>query len=102
MSFSKEKTEEIIQKIEEAVKKKTKDTTFKCNVCTNDQFSLVGGFSHDFLIDKFSGNIVLGGVYLPSVPVVCNNCGNTYFLNAKILGLDENLFADEKKEEEGE
>ena len=89
MVLSKEKTEEIIKKIEEAIKKKTGETGFKCPVCTNNQFSLAGGFTADFLVDEIQSGLVIGGPFLPSVPIVCTNCGNTFFLNAKILGITE-------------
>lgn len=89
MVLTKEKTEEIVKKIEEAIKKKTGQMNFKCPVCTNNHFSLAGGFTNESLSDNV-GNIVLGGSVLPSVPIVCTNCGNTFFLNAKVLGLKEN------------
>lgn len=87
MVYSKERSEEIINKITEAIKRKSGKTDFKCPVCTNNQFSLAGGFTTDFLVDKVQGGLVLGGPVLPSVPIVCTNCGNTFFLNAKVLGV---------------
>ena len=98
MSLSKEKTEEIIKKIEEALKRKTTTLNLKCSVCTHNNFSVVSGFTHDFLSDNIGGNIVMGGVFLPSVPLVCSNCGNTFFFNTKILGLNDDLKTEDKKE----
>jgi len=98
--LSKEKTEEIIKKIEEAIKRKTGQTGFKCPVCTNNQFSLAGGFTNDFLMDNIQGGLVIGGPVLPSLPIVCTNCGNTFFLNARVLGVSEEPVKDEKKKEE--
>ncbi|MEK6891882.1 MAG: hypothetical protein AABX25_01730 [Nanoarchaeota archaeon] len=89
MVLSKEKVEEIIKKIDESIKRKTGQTNLKCPVCTNDNFTVVDGFTNDSLIDTIGGNIILGGRVLPSIPIVCTNCGNTFFLNAKILGLSE-------------
>src|SRR3989338_8570606 len=100
MVLSKEKTEEIIKKIEEAIKRKTGQTGFKCPVCTNNQFSLAGGFTNDFLMDNIQGGLVIGGPVLPSLPIVCTNCGNTFFLNARVLGVSEEPVKDEKKKEE--
>jgi len=51
-------------------------------------------------MDKLGGGLVLGGPVLPSVPIVCTNCGNTFFLNAKVLGINEEDFKEEKKKEE--
>lgn len=100
MALTQEKTEEIIKKINEAINRKTGKTDFKCPVCTNNQFSLAGGFTNDFLMDKIGGGLVIGGPVLPSVPIVCTNCGNTFFLNAKVLGINEEEFKEEKKKEE--
>lgn len=99
MPLTKEKTDEIIKKIEEAIKRKSGETIFKCPVCTNNQFSLAGGFTTDFLTDKIQGGLIIGGPVLPSIPIVCTNCGNTFFLNAKILGITEE---DSKEKKEGD
>jgi transcription initiation factor IIE alpha subunit len=96
MVFTKEETEKIVKKIEDAIKKKRGQGGFQCPVCTNNNFSLAGGFTNDFLMDKMSGNLRIGGPTLPSVPIVCTNCGNTFFLNAKILGIEENKPSQEK------
>lgn len=100
MTLPKEKTDEIIKKIEEAIKRKTGQTGFKCPICTNNQFSLAGGFTNDFLMDNIQGGLVIGGPVLPSVPIVCTNCGNTFFLNAKVLGVGEDGVKEETKKEE--
>ena len=98
MVLSKEKTEQIIKKIEDAVKSKTGGTNFKCAVCTNNKFSLVGGFINNSLMDSMGGDLVLGGSFLPSIPIVCTNCGNTLFINSQILGLNEEIKKEEKKD----
>ena len=102
MVLTKEKEQEIIEKINEAIKKKTGQTNLQCSVCTNNQFSFVGGFTNDFLMDKLGGGLIIGGPVLPSVPIVCTNCGNTFFLNAKVLGIefDEEVEPKENKENE--
>ncbi len=100
MVLSKEKTEEVIKKIEEAIKRKSGQTAFKCPVCTNNQFSLAGGFTNHFLRDNIQGNLIIGGPVLPSIPIVCSNCGNTFFLNAKVLGINEEPIKDDNKREE--
>ncbi len=102
MALSKDKIAEIIKKIEEAIKKKTGRTDITCPVCTNNQFSVAGGFTNDFLMDKIGGNLVLGGQVLPSIPIVCSNCGNTFFLNVKVLGFDEDWFKEKNKDEKNE
>lgn len=32
------------------------------------------------------GGVVLGGKIIPLVAVACSNCGNTVFVNAKVIG----------------
>ncbi len=88
MVLTKEKQDEIAKKINEIIKKKRGETDFKCPVCTNDKFSLAGGFTNDFLMDNIGGGLIVGGPVLPSVPIVCTNCGNTFFLNTRVLGID--------------
>jgi len=95
MALTEEKTQGIIKKIDEAIKKKRGSSGFRCPVCTNDNFSLAGGFTQDFLMDKIGGALFLGGPVLPSIPIVCTNCGNTFFLNTRVLGID---FDERKKE----
>lgn len=88
MALTKEQEDKVIEKINEAIKRKSGKTNLICPICTNNQFTLAGGFVNDFLMDKLNGGLVLGGPVLPSVPIVCTNCGNTFFLNAKILGIE--------------
>ena len=64
----------------------------------NEKFTLAGGVSNIFITDKVSGGIVIGGPVLPNAPIVCLNCGNTLFLNLKVLGVE--FEEDEQKEEE--
>ncbi len=102
MEFTEEKQQEIIRKIDEAIKRKNGTGNFNCPVCKNDRFTLAGGFTNDFLMDKLGGGLIIGGPVLPSVPIVCTNCGNTFFLNAKILGIeieDKQGVKDDKKDE---
>lgn len=41
-----------------------------------------------FVMPEFkSGGTVLGGVVFPVVPVTCNNCGNSVFVNAIKAGV---------------
>lgn len=46
----------------------------KCPVCGVNQFSLVDGyFAHD--IQPNLENRRMGGINVPTVPIVCGNCG---------------------------
>lgn len=101
MPLTKEQEQKIIEKVDEALKRKNKKG-INCSVCGNDKFTLAGGVSNIFITDKVSGGIVIGGPVLPNVPIICENCGNTLFLNMKILGIEfekENQEEDKKKDE---
>ena len=98
MALSEEKIKEVITKLEEVIKRKTGKTDFKCPVCTNENFIVVDGFASNFLTDQLEKNIVIGGRILPSVLIICSNCGNTHFLNTKVLGLND----EQEKIKEGE
>jgi predicted nucleic-acid-binding Zn-ribbon protein len=100
MALSKEKNDEIIKKIEEAIKKKSGKTTFKCPICTNEEFIVTGWFANDLLSDSFGETAEYSGLSLTNIPLICNNCGNTQFLNAKILGFKEEDFPRIKKDGE--
>lgn len=100
MALSEKTKEKILGKIGEALKKKDKKEII-CPVCSNNQFVLTEGFANVSLSDRFGG-IVLGGSTLPNVPIVCNNCGNTFFLNLRVLGFSEEDFKEEGKEDSKE
>jgi len=102
MPLTKEQENKIIKKIDEALEKKGKKEII-CSICGNKEFILAGGVSNIFITDRFSGGIVLGGPVLPNVPIICKNCGNTFFMNAKVLGInfeEETSKEDNKKEKQ--
>ena len=56
-----------------------------CAVCGHTQWTL-----GDHLITPSlyqGGGLVLGGSSYPAVMLICNNCGNTLYLNAVMIGL---------------
>jgi len=55
-----------------------------CTLCGNQQWTL--GENIWELREYKGGDLVVGGVLLPVIPVFCSNCGNTLFINAKISG----------------
>ena len=63
-----------------------KNITGRCPLCGNLKWTLVEGFVYVTLQPDFAGTYVgTGG--LPSVALVCANCGNTHLLNLVVLGL---------------
>ena len=60
-----------------------------CSVCGNAKWSATDTI---FELREFSGGnlVIAGGQSLyPVIPITCNICGNTHFLNALQLGLLE-------------
>ena len=84
MSISKEKQEEIISKIKEALEKKGKK--IKCPVCSHENLILIEGYTKNALQDEIEGGLRIGGPSIPSAVVVCENCGNTLQFNLGVLG----------------
>jgi DNA-directed RNA polymerase subunit M/transcription elongation factor TFIIS len=71
---------QIIEKLQKKV------TNFECPVCKNKEFMLVGGyFAHDLQEDL--NNRRIGGINIPTVPLICKNCGYIAEFAAGNLGL---------------
>lgn len=72
--------EEIVKKIKE------KARMLKCPVCNNDNMIMGDGyFTHD--IQKNLTSRVIGGENIPTIPIVCSNCGFIREFAAGVLGL---------------
>lgn len=55
-----------------------------CDFCGQNQWSL----SQDFVTPPvFEKGIKIGGKAYPQLMLICNNCGNTKYFNAVIMGL---------------
>jgi len=71
-------------KIVEELKKHI--SSFECPVCKHKEFQLVGGyFAHDLQQDL--KNRQIGGISIPTVPIICKNCGFVAEFAAGALGL---------------
>lgn len=68
---------EIIKKIEE------KGATQPCPRCGNNNFAIVDGYLNQSVQKEISGGLIIGGPSIPSVAVVCSNCG---FISQHALG----------------
>lgn len=60
-----------------------------CPVCGRSQWILADGFVMLSVQSEPTGNLVIGGRTLPSVALICGNCGDTRFLNLLVLGLGD-------------
>jgi len=84
--LSEEKKEEIIKKLG------SKKFKAVCPMCGNKKFTLVDGyFSHPIQSDL--KRLSLGGSSIPTVPIICLQCG---FVSQHALGVLELLAKEEK------
>lgn len=75
-----ENKENILKKIEDKCK------NLKCPICENDNMILGEGYlTHDIQQNLVSRQ--MGGSNIPTVPVVCSNCGFLREFSIGILGL---------------
>jgi len=71
-------------KIIEELKKRI--SVFECPFCKHREFALGGGyFAHDLQQDL--GSRQIGGINIPTVPIICKNCGFVAEFAAGTLGL---------------
>lgn len=59
---------------------------YKCPICHSSSFTIADGYLANTLQDNLN-SIQLGETFLPSVALVCTNCGFTSLHNTKILGI---------------
>lgn len=78
-------TEEERQEIEKAIREKAPGLG-RCALCEHGHWNLQDGFVTQVLQDG-PKSLKLGGPAIPSIVVICSNCGNTYLLNVIALGL---------------
>ncbi len=78
-NFEKEKSK-IIAELSKKV------TSLECPICKSSNFELGGGyFAHDLQEDL--KNRRMGGINIPTVPLICKNCGYLLEFAAGTLGL---------------
>lgn len=91
-------SQEEKQKIIHELNKKLGLSGAKCPMCGNNHFILADGYFNTFLQDDLQ-NTKLGGPSIPSISIICSNCGfmSQHALGA--LGLLPNKEEDKKEEE---
>lgn len=60
--------------------------SFVCPMCHQSKYSFVDGYTVDAVQEDYK-NIQLGGRLIPSVMLVCNNCGHIDRFSLGVLGL---------------
>jgi hypothetical protein len=59
----------------------------QCPRCDSNAWVLVDGFLHHSISNR-SGSVVLGGPTIPTIAVICKNCGFISQHSAIILGIE--------------
>ena len=80
--FDKEKQQKALKWLNEKWSKEKR----KCEICLQDNWNI----SQDIVAPPIftnSSSFMLGGVTYPQFMILCNNCGNTKYINAVIAGL---------------
>ncbi len=88
--LSQEEKKEIIKRFSE------KGVKIICPMCNHNQFVIADGYFNNSLQLKL-GVFSLGGPSIPSIPIVCSNCG---FISQHALGVLNLLPEEEKKKED--
>jgi len=80
--MTKEQVQELINKINQK-----SGNNLQCNICHGKSWSVTENIFQ--MLEYKDGKIVLGGSVsiLPLIPITCNDCGNTIFINAIKVGL---------------
>lgn len=84
-----DKKKEIVQALASRVDK------MECPICHQGRFTLIGGYITDAVQNDFNYQIIGSKTTLPSVALVCNNCG---FISQHSLGILGLLNSDENGE----
>ena len=79
--FTNEKKGEIVARLNERFQKY--EHGLKCPMCGNGQFTIADAYLRNDLQEDLT-SMSLGGPSIPSVAIVCNNCG---FISQHAIGI---------------
>lgn len=79
--------EEVMLRITSALNEKAGGQK-PCVICSQTKWVVMDKFAV-ITVGNDPEAVLLGGHTMPLVPVVCINCGNTQFVNLKILGFTD-------------
>lgn len=88
-NLSKEKKEELIGKLSD------KGVKGVCPMCGNDHFVVADAYFNNPLQNSLFA-INIGGPSIPTIPIICSNCG---FVSQHALGVLELLLKEEEKKD---
>lgn len=87
------------QKIILKLNKRINSGNIKCPMCGNEHFIIADGYFNSIMQDNLNG-LVIGGPSMPSIAIVCNQCGFISSHALGILGLLPKQTGESKKGEE--
>jgi hypothetical protein len=90
MSLSPEQRDRVLKTVQERV-----GGEIRCSLCGSSTWMFTEGITVIQAQDSL-GMTAVPDRGLPSLPLVCRQCGNTYFLNVIALGLSD-LFSEDGK-----
>lgn len=76
-----ERKKEIIQTLATRIDK------MECPICHKDKFSLLDGYINDGVQDDYKHQVIGVRTRIPSVALICNNCGFISQHSLGVLGL---------------
>lgn len=71
---------------------------YSCPLCNDGQWIVTSEIF--YLNEYFKDKVVVGAKSFPVLPIVCNKCGNTMFINALVANLIEDKPSKEVKKDE--
>lgn len=78
--MTEEKKRQIVKALSQRV------SSIVCPICHQSKYSFVDGYTIDPVHDDYKA-IQLGGKFIPSVMLVCKNCGHIDRFSLGVLGL---------------
>lgn len=78
--MTEEKKRQIVKALSQRV------NSIVCPICHQSKYSFVDGYTIDPVQDDYKA-VQLGGKFIPSVMLVCNNCGHIDRFSLGVLGL---------------
>jgi hypothetical protein len=61
-------------------------SSLKCPMCGHSNFTIADGYVRNEILDDFT-NVTIGGTGIPSIPIICTNCGFISYHALGVLGL---------------
>ncbi len=86
MLFDESTSKDFIQRFEGKIRAKGMPSPPPCPLCSNAQWSVAPGYMVS-PVQKEMGGLVLGGPTLPTIAIICNNCGFVAHIALGPLGL---------------